>query len=207
MPGRLARRLLTIAVFTAAASTAAAATAAAQTGTIAGKVTNSATGQPVGGARVLVMAGGPTLDSTVTAEDGTYRLTRVAGTYAVAVRKVGFAPRPAENVVVVAGATATTNFALTDAAVQLNPVVTTASRGATHEKSLDAPVSIAVVSGEQMAAKPATMITDYVKTVPGVSVSTAGIAQANTVSRGFNNAFTTTMLGLQDYRYNALPSV
>ena len=200
---RLVGRLSTIVAFASAAVTA-----GAQTGTVAGNVTKASTGQPLAGVTVRSISGGTSVDSTTTDADGTYTLTRVrAGTWTIAVRKPGYAPKSAESVVVAAGVTAVANFAMSGAAVSLDPVVTTASRGATYDKILAAPVSIAVVGSEAMTAKPVTMITDYLKTVPGVSVSTAGIAQANTVSRGFNNAFSTTMLGLQDYRFNALPAL
>jgi len=45
------------------------------------------------------------------------------------------------------------------------------------------------------------------KSVPGVAVSQGGLVQTNMTSRGFNNAFSTSMLMLQDYRNTNVPSL
>ena len=45
------------------------------------------------------------------------------------------------------------------------------------------------------------------KGVPGIDINAGGIAQANIVARGFNNAFSGALLTLQDYRFAAVPSL
>ncbi len=203
MIGRFVNRLSGILAFFVVA-----AGAAAQTGTITGKVTDAASGRPLGAANVQAVSGARTAGTAVTSDDGSYRLTGLPfGTYSVVATKIGYTAKRAEGVTVSGGAGATANFSMVEFAAQLNPVVTTASRGASAEKILDAPASISVVSAERIGAKPATTIAEYMKTVPGLSVSTAGLVQSNTVSRGFNNAFSGAMLNLQDYRFAGVPSL
>jgi outer membrane receptor for ferrienterochelin and colicins len=195
-----------LSVFLACVSVAV--SAAAQTGGITGKVTDAETGRPVAGANVRALSGAGTATAGTTGEDGSYRLAGLApGSYSMFATKIGFEMKRAEGVSVSAGGTATTNFVMTMLISRLNPLVTTASRGAAAEKVLDAPASISVVSAERIEMTPAATIADFVRTVPGISVSTAGVAQSNTVSRGFNNAFSTAMLNLQDYRFAGLPSL
>jgi outer membrane receptor for ferrienterochelin and colicins len=202
MVGRFVSRLSAIVAFVAIA-----ASAAAQSGTITGKVTDVANGKPLASANVQAISGTRTAGTAVAGEDGSYRITGLpAGTYSVVATKIGYTAKRAEGVTV-SGATVTANFALTEFATQLNPIVTTATRGASAEKMLDAPASISVVSAEQINAKPTTSIAEFLRTVPGLSVSTAGLVQSNTVSRGFNNAFSGAMLNLQDYRFAGVPSL
>jgi iron complex outermembrane receptor protein len=48
---------------------------------------------------------------------------------------------------------------------------------------------------------------DHVQGIAGVDVSKGGIAQSNIVARGFNNAFSGSILTLQDYRFAGVPSL
>ena len=109
--------------------------------------------------------------------------------------------------VVRSGQTTTLDLSLLPIARQLEQVVTTATGGAEPERIQDSPNPISVVTSAQIAERPSATITDHLKSLPGLSISTGGIAQANIVSRGFNNAFSTQMLMLQDYRYAGVPSL
>src|ERR1019366_8762120 len=180
--------------------------AAAQTGSITGKVSNAEGGTPVIGARITAVSGLRTAATVVSGDNGTYRITGLAaGTYAVTATRIGFSAKRADGVSV-SGAV-TVDFAMTEITTRLNEVVTTVTRGATPEKILDAPASISVVNSEQITNVPAVTVADYLKTTPGLSVSTGGMMQSNIVSRGFNNAFSGTMLMLQDYRFTGVPSL
>ncbi len=91
-------------------------------GTISGRVTGS--GQPLPEARVLVI-GSPL--SAITNDDGRFTIRNVpAGTAQVQVLHVGFQSTK-KTVTVAAGGTATMDFELTTAVVQLAEVVTTAT--------------------------------------------------------------------------------
>jgi TonB-linked SusC/RagA family outer membrane protein len=101
--------------------------AAAQTpqqGTITGRVTDAATGQPVSAAQVNVV--GTTLGTQAT-QDGQYTIRGVnPGSVEVRALRVGFAEAK-QTVTVTAGQTATANFAMRAVVTTLAPVVTTAT--------------------------------------------------------------------------------
>jgi iron complex outermembrane receptor protein len=200
---RFVSKVLAVLGFFAAASAA-----DAQSGTVAGRITQAESGNPISAAQVRVLSGSTPVATGQSGDDGNYRIANVpAGVYVVVVTRIGFAAKRAEGVQVVSGGTVTVNAALTEFAAQLNQVVTTATRGAEPEKILDSPNSISVVTSEQIATRTAASITDHLKESPGLSISAGGILQSNVVSRGFNNAFSTSMLMLQDYRFAGVPSL
>ena len=179
----------------------------AQGGTITGRVTNSEGAQPITGARVqAVSSDGQIAASVLSREDGGYRIVNLTpGTYQVVVSRLGFALRRMPNVTVTAGAEATVDVAMSQVVTELNPVVTTASRK--PEKALDAPASIAVVDVRDIQERTSVTVADHLKGLAGVDVQTGGLAQSNVVARGFNNAFSGSILTLQDYRFAAVPSL
>ena len=183
------------------------ATAYAQNGTISGKITEQASSGPVANADVSARTGLGGAATTKSRENGTYTLSVAPGSYTVSVRSVGREPKQVDNVVVRAGQTATVDVVMSASVRQLEKTVTTATIGAEPEKNIESPNAISVVSGVQIAERPSASITDHLKAVPGLSISSGGIGQANIVSRGFNNAFSTQMLMLQDYRYAGVPSL
>jgi iron complex outermembrane receptor protein len=188
----------------------AAAPATGQNGTITGRITEALSSQPVGGATISALraGGGGNVTARSTA-DGKYTLSNLpAGTYTVTVTaRIGLAQKHVDGFVVQAGQTATLDVAMAPIAAQLEQVVTTATSGAEPERIQDSPNPISVVTAAQIEERPSVTITDHLKSVPGLSISAGGIAQANIVSRGFNNAFSTQMLMLQDYRYAGVPSL
>ncbi len=187
---------------------AVASSADAQSGSIAGRVTRAEGGIPVGGAQVRVRSGSTVVAPGQSGDDGSYRIANVpAGVYTVSVTRIGFTAGRTERVQVTASGTATVDFVLAEVPTQLNQIVTTTTRGAEPEKILDSPNSISVVTSEQIANRPSATIADHLKSSPGLSISSGGIAQANIVSRGFNNAFSGSMLMLQDYRFAGVPSL
>jgi outer membrane receptor for ferrienterochelin and colicins len=188
----------------------AAAPAAGQTGTISGRVTEALSTQPVGNATINALRAGGSGNVTVrSSADGKYTVSNLpAGTYTVTVTaRIGLAKKHVDGFVVQAGQTATLDFAMAPIAAQLEQVVTTATSGAEPERIQDSPNPISVVTAAQIEERPSLTVTDHLKAVPGLSISAGGLAQANIVSRGFNNAFSTQMLMLQDYRYAGVPSL
>ncbi len=176
-------------------------------GAIAGRVTEAGVGNPIGDARVQALGPtGRTVGAVGTAGDGTYRIAGLAaGAYTVVVSRIGFQAKRTESVQVTSGGTATVNAAMTPVATSLTQVVTTASRKA--ERALDAPAQISVVTQQEIEQRPSLTVADHLKSTTGIDVSTGGIAQSNIVSRGFNNAFSGSMLMLQDYRFAGVPSL
>lgn len=178
--------------------------AQAQAGSMSGRVTDANSGAPVAAAQVQVA--GLAL-GTVSADDGTYRISNVpVGTYTIVVRRIGYLERRLPGVTVSAGATATANIELRDNANLISAITVTSTRNQ-PEKVLDAPAQITVISSERIAERPAVTVVDNLRATPGIDINRGGIAQANVVARGFNNAFSGSMLMLQDYRFAGVPSL
>ncbi len=184
------------------------AVAAAQTGAIAGKVTDSARAQPLGGAQVTVRdPAGRTAGTAVSGANGTYKIERLTpGRYTVLVSLIPFGPKRFDGVNVQAGGTATVDAVLLAQAYTLSEVrVTTVSK--VPEKITEAPADITVIPAVQIQERPALSVTDHLQSVPGVSISQGGLVQANIVARGFNNIFSGALLTLIDNRYASVPSL
>jgi iron complex outermembrane receptor protein len=175
-----------------------------QNGTVTGTVTESRASVPVGGARVQALSATAVVAATQSRDDGTFRLSVPAGSYTIVVNRIGYRPGNA-SVTVAAGGSATANVTLTEAVIELNPVVTVASRK--EEKALDAPASVSVIEVRDIQERPSVTAADHVQGIAGVDVSKGGIAQSNIVARGFNNAFSGSILTLQDYRFAGVPSL
>ena len=176
----------------------------AQTGTVTGTVTEGRANQPVSGARVQALSATTVVAATQSRDDGSYRLTLAPGTYTIVANRIGYRPGNT-SVTVPAGGSATANVVLAEAVVELNPVVTVASRK--EEKALDAPASVSVIEVREIQERPSVTAADHVQGIAGIDVSKGGIAQSNVVARGFNNAFSGSILTLQDYRFAGVPSL
>jgi iron complex outermembrane receptor protein len=178
----------------------------AQTGAIAGRVTDSTTAEPLAGATVRAVSGMTTAGQSIAGEDGSYRIVNLApGTYDVAVARLGYLARRVTGVRVTAGEVAQVEVRMSEIVTQLNPAQITAGRQ--EQKVLDAPASITVLETREISQRPSVTVADHLKGVPGVDINAGGIAQANIVARGFNNAFSGSLLMLQDYRFAAVPSL
>lgn len=176
---------------------------AAQSGTITGKVTSAESGRPIENATIKATVTGGTPYGAVSGADGAFRIVNLPdGAYTVSVNALGFAPKSSANV----RPGAALSIAMTPRTNVLEQTVVTASRS-TPEKVLDAPAQILTVSSQQIEERPAVTITDHLRSTPGVDINKGGIAQANVVARGFNNAFSGSMLMLQDYRFAGVPSL
>ena len=188
------------------ASVVFAATAAAQSGSLTGRVISKDAGRPLGNARITVSDGTRTAGVAISGETGNFVVTTVAaGTYMVTVSRIGYQLQRLPGVVIRAGQPTNITAAMVEIPTQLNAVVTTASRR--PEKALDAPASLSVVTSETIERRPAMSVADLVKGQPGIDVSSGGIAQSMIVARGFNNAFSGSLLMLQDYRFAGVPSL
>ena len=96
------------------------------TGTVSGVVTDQASSRPAPDVQVLIAG---TQRGTMTDAQGRYTIAGVpAGNRVVQTRRVGYAPRSV-NVVVVAGQTVTANFVLTAQVAQLQEVTVNAVTG------------------------------------------------------------------------------
>ena len=136
-------------------------------GTITGKVTSQAGGQPLPEARILVIGG--TVSGT-TSEDGKFTLHNVAaGTVQLQVLRVGFQSQK-KMVSVANGLTVVADFALTVAVAQLEEVVTTAT-GQQRKVELGNAISTLGDVGKRVETSEISNVTDLlVAKSPGVSV-------------------------------------
>ena len=201
MQNFLVRRL-----FASAAALLVAVVAQAQNGTLTGRVTASESGRPLTGARVTVLSGVRTISAVVTGPEGNYTAPNIAaGTYVVQVSQVGRQLQRLTDVIITAGRTTRLDATLSEIATVLT--TTTVTAGRVQEKALEAPAQISVVTTEQIATRPSITVADHVRGQPGIDVSVGGIAQSNIVARGFNNAFSGSLLTLQDYRFAGVPSL
>jgi len=133
-------------------------------GTVAGRVVDSATAAPVAGATVLVES---TLLRAITDDRGAFRIRGLApGRYAVRVAAIGFESRIAHDVVVTAGGMTRADVALRHAVVQLSEVAVTASGAA--ERPGDAPASEAVMSRSEIVSRNVLTVDQALTYVPGV---------------------------------------
>ena len=160
-----ARWLLCLAVPIVASALVA--TRAAAQGTVTGRVSAQATGEPLTETRVAVV--GTNLFG-VTGADGRYTIRSVpAGTFDVRVLRFGFVEmkRPA---MVTSGGTTVLDFAMTPAAVQLQEVVTTATG---EQRRVELGNAIGTIDAAKLAATaPITSINDLLTArTPGVSVA------------------------------------
>jgi TonB-dependent SusC/RagA subfamily outer membrane receptor len=135
-------------------------------GSITGRVTDAANGQPVAAAQVNVMG---TNAGAQTNDNGEYTIRGVrAGALEVRTLRVGFSEQR-QQVTVRDGETVTLNFQLKAVAVMLNPVVTTATG---EERRVEVGNAIARVDAATVTdEKPVTTVNDILTSrAPGVQV-------------------------------------
>jgi len=176
------------------------------TGVIAGAVTQASSSAPVAGAQVRIVSAAGVETMVVSGVDGAYRVAGLApGSYLVSARGIGFRESPAIRLDVVADQTVQHTIELSGNAPALQEIVITASRA--PEKIIDAPASVSVVGREEIETRPSLSPTDHLRAVPGVDIIKGGLVQANIAARGFNGAFSGSLLMLQDNRFATVPSL
>ena len=182
-----------------------AAPARAQTATLTGKITG-AEGKPLAGAVIQALAGGTPVATAQSDEAGNYRLTvPSAGNYILKIRRIGYSLLTRDNLSIGGGGTSNVDFSLSENIIQLDMVVTAASRA--PEKIIDAPASVSVVGTTAVEERAAVNVTDHVVAQPGIDVARGGIARSNIVARGFNNIFSGALMTLTDNRFAFVPSL
>ena len=141
----------------------------------------------------------------VTDAQGTYTVSLLPpGRYEVTVSFVGY-ETIVKMVSISAGRTTTANFTLSANVLWSDQIVVSASRGA--EKVLDAPASVSIVSGDELASVPTLNVAESVNAEGGVDFAKTGLLQNATVVRGFNNVFSGALLTLIDNRIGRVPSL
>jgi TonB-linked SusC/RagA family outer membrane protein len=139
-------------------------------GTVAGVVTDRASGQPLPEVQIQVAG---TQRGAMTDRDGRYTIRGVPpGTYDVRARRVGYAPM-SERVTVGAGATAAVNFVMSESALQLQEVVVSAITGA-EERRGEMGTNVAQINVATLQKGPITKMADVLQgRVAGVQLQNA----------------------------------
>ena len=137
---------------------------AGQTGKIAGRVTDSGSGEPLVGCNVLISG---TSSGAATDANGEYFIINLdPGSYDVEFSMIGYASYTSEGVSVNIDVTTPVDAALTTEAVELAGVSVTAEKPPI-ENTLTS--SKQIVSGDMIAGMAVTDVNDVVKTLPGVT--------------------------------------
>lgn len=181
--------------------------AEAQTGTLAGRVVSSDSGDPVSSAQVVVLGSGDArVAGGLANETGAFRFTVPAGTYALMVGSVGYADTRRDGIRVTAGSTTNVTVELGIEAILTEGITVTGLRNRPRTV-MEVPASVFVIGKQRVQERPAVTVAEHVKGLPGVDISQTGIQQSNIVTRGFNNVFSGSLLVLADYRYAHVPSL
>jgi len=117
---------------------------------IAGKVTDATTGQPVAGARVSVGSGA---QGAIVRSDGTYRLPVAAGTYVIRVAALGYSP--IRDTVIVGADGASRDYTLARGTQTLDASVVTGTR-VSDRTVANAPVPVDVLTSAEIKQTGAT---------------------------------------------------
>jgi TonB-linked SusC/RagA family outer membrane protein len=143
--------------------------ALAQGGSLAGRVTDARSGQPIAGAAIQIEG---TALGTAAGDDGRYRLANVpAGQHAITARRIGYAAGR-QTVTVAAGAQATADFGLQPAALSLDAVVVTGTVGGEQLRSIGNSVTTINAAEAVALSAPPTLGTLLNGRSPGVTVFT-----------------------------------
>ncbi|MEL6924770.1 MAG: TonB-dependent receptor, partial [Bacteroidota bacterium] len=145
--------------------------AMAQNGTLAGRVTDGKTGEPLFGATVAIEG---TSLGTTTDLDGYYSLGDIpTKTYNIVADYLGYTTLTRYNVVIRSEGNIDVNFAMDESAITLEELVV---RPNPSRKGWETPLSIQKLSQEEIAAYPGgnNDIAKVVQSLPGVSGSVGG---------------------------------
>ena len=174
---------------------------------IEGIVSDSATGEPVLGATVRVLApDGKTAAGTRTDAHGRFVLRPPGpGRWGVSIARVGYAPAALVGVAVGDSGAAVVDIRLAPRPVPAGDIVVTASRQ--PQVSLQAAASTSSIPAEtvqdQITATPIDLLTG----VTGMDVASKGLGQRTYTARGSRSASSGSLLTLTDGRDVTLPSI
>ena len=182
------------------------ATVSVQAATLNVTVMDARTGEKLDGISVTVMSPAGTSTEGVSDAAGMLEIADLAtGVYTIAASAPGYTDKMMANVELVADGATSVEIALSSEVIQLEQVSVTASRR--PEKVLEAPASVALVTGSQIRDRVAPNVTEHLKSVRGVDVVNTGLSASHVVVRGFNNVFSGSLLALVDNRIARVPSL
>jgi outer membrane receptor for ferrienterochelin and colicin len=177
-----------------------------QAATLNVTVTDAQTGDKLNGISITVTSQAGASSEGVSDAAGMLEIADLsAGAYTIAASAPGYADKMMANVELVADGTTSVEIALSSEVIELEQVSVTASRR--REKVLEAPASVALVTGSQIRDRVAPSVTEHLKSVRAVDVVNTGLGSSQVVVRGFNNVFSGSLLSLVDNRIARVPSL
>ena len=178
----------------------------AQAATLNVTVTDAQTGAKLNGVSINVMSQAGASAEGVSDASGMLEIADLsADVYTITASAPGYADKTMANVELVADGTTSVEIALSSEIIELDQVSVTASRR--REKVLEAPASVALVTGSQIRDRVAPSVAEHLKSVRAVDVVNTGLGSSQVVVRGFNNVFSGSLLSLVDNRIARVPSL
>ena len=177
-----------------------------QAATLNVTVTDAQTGAKLNGVSITVMSQAGASAEGVSDASGMIEIADLsADVYTITASASGYADKVMENIELAADGTTSVEIALSSEIIELDQVSVTASRR--REKVLEAPASVALVTGSQIRDRVAPSVAEHLKSVRGVDVVNTGLGSSQVVVRGFNNVFSGSLLSLVDNRIARVPSL
>ena len=178
----------------------------AQAATLNVTVTDAQTGAKLNGVSITVMSQAGASTKGISDSSGMLEVADLsAEVYMITASASGYADKVMENIELAADGTTSVEIALSSEVIELDQVSVTASRR--REKVLEAPASVALVTGSQIRDRVAPSVTEHLKSVRAVDVVNTGLGSSQVVVRGFNNVFSGSLLSLVDNRIARVPSL
>ncbi|MCP9198712.1 TonB-dependent receptor [Gramella sp. GC03-9] len=170
----------------------------AQTGTLSGTVIDAATGEPLLGTNIIVRG---TNTGATTNENGYYELDLEAGDYTIDIYFIGYETLT-RNITMEAGQDMTLDASLQPSASVMDEVVVSANRR--PQKITRAPATVNVISSEQIEAFAGPNPGELAARQKGVDFVRSGVQGTGINIRGFNSAFNSKNLQVEDGRISSL---
>ena len=170
----------------------------AQTGSISGTVTDAATGQPLLGTNILVRG---TNTGATTNENGYYKLELEPDNYTIEVFFIGYETLT-RDITIQAGEDMEMDFSLEPSASVMDEVVVSANRR--PQKITRAPATVNVITSKQIEDFPGPNPGELAARQKGVDFVRTGVQGTGINIRGFNSAFNSKNLQVEDGRISSL---
>ena len=142
----------------------------------------------------------------VTDSNGDFYFKKIpVGIYVLRVTHVGYEDLIKTDVAISENRNYELSISMQEKAIFLDKTVVSASRR--QEKIINAPASVSVVERKEIQDQPVLSVVEHIRDLPAIDFSQTGLSQASVVARGFNDAFSGSMLALTDNRISRVPSL
>jgi iron complex outermembrane receptor protein len=179
-----------------------------QPATLRGKVVDSESGNPLGGANIILSSTDtsiPTLGSS-SQLNGEYEIKDIrTGSYELSVSFIGYDEFVIKNLTLSSGETRTLDVSLTPRVLEIGQIEVTARRRSIER--LEPTSSVSILDTTQIQSRQPLSPADHLIGISGVDVAKTGITQSQVALRGFNDIFSGSLLLMVDNRIGRVPSL